>query len=164
MWEHEPIPSAELRAIELCRYSNLKYGTADPEVCASIVRGTPEYSYRGYCEWGVARERELLDAAVAEMRRRNALVLHTVVCAMLARERSAAGAAAAACAARDGPEDGERHTDRKEHEFERKGPTSAGAKAGNADKAGPAAKDAQALIARELVTLPSPSLRAVCRF
>ena len=155
MWEHEPIPSAELRAIELCRYSNLTYGTADPEVCASIVRGTPEYSYRGYCEWGVARERELLDAAVAEMRRRNALVLHTVVCAMLARERSAA---------RDGPEDGERHTDRKEHEFERKGPTSAGAKAGNADKAGPAAKDAQALIARELVTLPSPSLRAVCRF
>ena len=99
MWEHEPIPSAELRAIELCRYSNLTYGTADPEVCASIVRGTPEYSYRGYCEWGVARERELLDAAVAEMRRRNALVLHTVVCAMLARERSAA------CAARDGPED-----------------------------------------------------------
>ena len=87
MWEHEPIPSAELRAIELCRYSNLKYGTADPEVCASIVRGTPEYSYRGYCEWGVARERELLDAAVAEMRRRNALVLHTVVCAMLSRER-----------------------------------------------------------------------------
>jgi hypothetical protein len=163
MWEHEPIPSAELRAIELCRYSNLTYGTADPEVCASIVRGTPEYSYRGYCEWGVARERELLDAAVAEMRRRNALVLHTVVCAMLARERSSAHAcaAASACAAL---EDGERHTDRKEHEFERKGPTSAGAKADNADKAGPAAKDAQALIARELVTLPSPSLRAVCRF
>ena len=153
MWEHEPIPSAELRAIELCRYSNLTYGTADPEICASIVRGTPEYSYRGYCEWGVARERELLDAAVAEMRRRNALVLHTVVCAMLTRERSACAAAAAcaACAARDGPEDGQLHKDQNELQL-------------HDANASQDAKDAKARIARELVTLPSTSLRAVCRF
>jgi len=159
MWDTEPIPSAELRAIELCRYSNLTYGTADPEICASIVRGTPEYSYRGYCEWGVARERELLDAAVADMRRRNALVLHTVVCAMLSRERLSA-----------------RRHEGPSGPVGPEGPSgpvgSSGHDDGDSDSAadsagtGPTISEdaAPSLIARELMTLPSTSLRAVCRF
>lgn len=160
MWEHEPIPSAELRAIELCRYSNLTYGTADPEICASIVRGTPEYSYRGYCEWGVARERELLDAAVAEMRKRNALVLHTVVCAMLSRERARSHDCPSGPEGPSGPSDSSGP----------EGPS--GHVDGDSDSAadsagtGPtiSADAAPSLIARELMTLPSTSLRAVCRF
>jgi hypothetical protein len=85
--DEEAMPSAEERAIELCQYSNRVFGTADAEMCASIVSQTPEYSYRGYCAWGVKREREMLAAAVEETRKRRALVLHVVVCAMLARER-----------------------------------------------------------------------------
>lgn len=85
------MPSVEERVVELCRYSNHTHGTADAEMCAAIARGTPEYSYRGYCAWGYQRERELLDAAVAEVRKRRKLVLSTVVCAMLARERGDEG-------------------------------------------------------------------------
>ena len=81
------MPSAEERTIELCQYSNRVFGTADVEMCASIARKTPEYSYRGYCAWGIKREREMLEAAVEEVRRRRELVLHVVVCAMLSRER-----------------------------------------------------------------------------
>jgi hypothetical protein len=162
MWDTEPIPSAELRAIELCRYSNLTYGTADPDICEAIVRGTPEYSYRGYCEWGVARERELLDAAVAEMRKRNALVLHAVVCAMLSRERLSERSHEGP----SGPEDPSGPSDSSGPE----GPS--GHVDGDSDSAadgagtGPtiSADAAPLLIARELMTLPSTSLRAVCRF
>jgi hypothetical protein len=87
MWDEETMPSVEERTIDLCRYSNHTHGTADAEMCAAIARETPEYSYRGYCTWGIKREREKLDAAVAEARKRRELVLYTVVCAMLARER-----------------------------------------------------------------------------
>jgi hypothetical protein len=154
MWDTEPIPSAELRAIELCRYSNLTYGTADPDICEAIVRGTPEYSYRGYCEWGIARERELLDAAVAEMRRCNALVLHTVVCAMLARERARSHEGPVGPSGSSDPEGPSDHDDGDSD--------SAADSAGTGPTIG--AYEAPSLIARELMTLPSTSLRAVCRF
>lgn len=113
MWDEETMPSVEERTIDLCRYSNHTHGTADAEMCAAVARETPEYSYRGYCTWGISREREKLDAAVAEARKRRELVLYTVVCAMLARE----------CGGHS----------RKEHS-----------------------------IARELETLPSHALMAVC--
>ena len=115
------MPSAEERAVELCQYSTRVHGTVDAEMCAAIARGTPEYSYRGYCAWGIKREREKLDAAVAEVRKRRGLVLYTVVCAMLSRERR-------------GKDEGQ-------------------------------SRDAQkGTIERELETLPSHVLMAVCLF